>query len=171
MRRIVPAVLCGTLLLFLCACGKGGAPSTPPAFPERFSADAAVCMGEYTILSHIDYAPDDMELTFQSPEALKKLTLKCAGGTCSVAYDGLSLNLDIGKLPQAAFARVIDQAMIQCLSGAGVTTEFTGIEWIYKGETGLGAFELAQDPDTGALLRISCPDDELTIDFSNIQAE
>ncbi len=171
MKRMLPAVLCGVLILCLCACGKGGTPGHPPSFPERFSADAAVRIGEYTILSHVRWAQDDMAVTFQSPEALQKLTLTISGGTCSVAYDGLSLNLDVGSIPQASFARLIDQAMIRCVSGADVETSFTGTEWVYRGETGIGAFELAQDPDSGALKRVSCPDAELTIDFSNIQAE
>ena len=169
MRKAISTVMCGLLILLLCACGQPGATSSPPDFPEEFHADAAVSVGDYTILSHVQYAPDYLELAFQSPAVLQKLKMTYNGDACSVSYDNLSVNLDVSRFPEAAFGRVIVQAMRKCVSRAEITTEFTGTEWLYRGKVGAGDFELTQDPNTGAIRRISCEELGLTISFSNIQ--
>lgn len=169
MKKIIPAVLCGLCILLLSACGGQGSSDSPPGLPEKFSGDAAVSIGDYTLLSHVQYAPEYLKVTFQSPEALRKMEMTYTGDACSISYDSLSLNLDVSDLPQATFGRVILQTLRQCAAKADITTSRTESGWLYTGSVGDGRFEVLQDPSTGALTRISCPDIQVTIDFSNIQ--
>lgn len=165
------SVLCGACLILFCACGQQTVVDSPPHLPERFSGDAAVSIGDYTMLSHIQYATEYLEVTFQSPEALSKMKMTYTGDACSIAYDNLSLNLDVSDLPQAAFGRVIVQTMRQCISGADITITRTQDGWLYTGSSAVGSFEVLQDPATGALTRICCPEIQATIEFSNIQTQ
>ncbi|MFR8011614.1 MAG: hypothetical protein ACLU8W_07650 [Clostridia bacterium] len=170
MKKLL-SILCGMCLILFCACGQSKISDSPPGLPEKFSGDAAVSIGDYTMLSHIQYAPEYLEVTFQSPEALSKMKMTYTGDVCSIAYDNLSLNLDVSDLPQAAFGRVIVQTMRQCISGADMTVNRTESGWIYTGSSAIGDFEALQDPSTGALTRISCPEIQATIEFSNIQTQ
>lgn len=163
------SVLCGMCLILFCACGQTADGDSPPDLPEQFSGDAAVSIGDYTMLSHVKYAPEYLEVTFQSPEALSKMKMTYTGDACSIAYDDLSLSLDVSDFPQAAFGRVIVQTMRQCIAGADITINRTESGWLYTGSSAFGDFEVLQDPSTGALTRISCPKLQTTIEFSNIR--
>lgn len=170
MKRLL-SLLCGVCLIFFCACGQQADSDSPPDLPERFSGDAAVSIGDYTMLSHVQYAPEYLEVTFQSPEVLTKMKMTYTGDECSIAYDNLSLNLDLSDLPQAAFGRVIIQTMRKCAAKSDITVSRTEDGWMYTGETALGSFEVLQNPSSGALTRISCPGIQATIEFSNIQTQ
>lgn len=171
MKKVFSALLCGMCALFLCACGGPGASDSPPNLPEKFSGDAAVSIGDYTLLSHVLYAPEYLEVTFQSPEALRKMKMTCSGESCSIAYDDLSLNLDTSDFPQSAFGKIIVQAIRQCAAKADINVSRTETGWLYTGTVGGGSFEALQDASTGALTRIRCPDMKVAIDFSNIEVQ
>lgn len=170
MKKIL-SVVCGLCLVLFCACSRSAEGETPPDLPDHFSGDAAVSIGDYTMLSHIQYAPEHLEVTFQSPEALSKMKMTYTGDVCSIAYDNLSLNLDVSDLPQAAFGRVIVQTMRQCVAGMDITVSRTERGWLYTGSSAIGDFEALQDPSTGALTRINCPEIQATIEFSDIQTQ
>lgn len=171
MKKVLSALICGVCLLLLCACGGGDDAGTPPDFPEKFSGDAAVSIGDYTLLSHVQYAPEYLEVTFQSPEALRKMKMTYSGDVCSVTYDDLSLSLDASDFPQSSFGKIILHAMRQCAAKADITVSRTENGWLYTGTVGEGSFEALQDASTGAITRISCPELEVTITFSDVQTQ
>lgn len=169
MKKGVAAALCGMCLLLFCACDGPSVPDSPPNLPEKFSGDAAVSIEDYTMLAHVQYALEYLEVTFQSPEVLQKMKMTFTGDECSVSYDKLSLNLDVSALPKSAFGRLILQTMRQCAAKSDISVSRTENGWLYTGKAVGGSFEALQDPSSGAITRITCPEWKTTIEFSDIQ--
>lgn len=157
-------------LLLFCSCGKQEFQSngnTPPKIPDTFTADLAVSYNgnEMTATmrqnSFASYIFDML-----TPDALAPMMLSFEGGLCTVTYNDLRFETDVGRYPQTAFCSVVAD-ILDTLPTANLTPTCADGVWTYTGNTDSGAFVLTQKADTGAWQNLSVESLGLEVTFSN----
>lgn len=84
---------------------------------------------------------------FSLPETLSEMTVISFGESCSVQYQGLSLELTADKLPSGSVAAAIEQCIDHAANSSAAKYSKDGDLKLIKGETGCGEYELRVTKD------------------------
>lgn len=173
LKKGICILLAGVLACLFVSCAKTGSPQQekPPELPSAFSADMTVAFGTYEILSKVDFAPEHVEIKFQKPDALKKMSMTYDGEAYALKYEGLSITVDARAFPETAFSVIMVQALRKGVDQDSLTVTKTQEGWLYKGMTNSGEFELIQDAQTGMLRVLRAPSLKLAIAFDNVKVK
>ncbi len=159
-------------LLLFCGCGKQEFQNTenaPPKIPDTFTADLAISYNGNEMTATMrqnSFASYTFDML--SPAALEPMALSFEGGICTVTYNDLRFETDIGRYPQTAFCSVVAD-ILDTLPTANITPTYADGMWTYSGSTDSGGYILTQNVATGAFNTLSVESLNLNITFSNFK--
>ena len=178
MSRIRSRSVAVLFSLCLCLCGfaacKTAEPPPPPPTATGFSCAAeGSYRGEPVAGTLSRTAAGLLTVTLSRPKTLEGVVMEWNGTDVTLRFGGLSWSVDPDTIPQTALGKRILQALDAVVYGesAGVLTEDGRLKT--EGTVGSGEdaapFTVWSDPQTGALLGLEVPSEELTLTFSDFQ--
>ncbi len=170
MKKIF-AVLISLTLLFMSACARAPVPEASSVpLPASFEGDCTVNYQDMIIKVHIQ-RPDAQtcKMSVTAPETLKGAKLEYVNGSMTLTYGIIKQTLDIKKIPQAAFAPAIINALdeIAAKQAQGVTVPNDGS--VYSIDSEYGTFTVTLDESNGAIKSIEMPAYNVKIIFDSFQ--
>lgn len=165
-----------TLLLSLALLG--GCAAKPPAAPQSPLAGRS---GNYETTANIVYrgleatasiaqsTPESCRVAFSAPDTVEGMELTFARDSVGVAYKGLSFQFDPGSVPSGAVARIAVEAIGKAMRDEGVELRQTESGLELCGALDAGEFTLRLDAESGNLLKLSVPSEDLEITFENFR--
>lgn len=180
MRRILLIVLCAVILvsaffLILTQCNKNGGTPFPPAGNQilkklsgNFKTTARITYRGLTATAEITQdSPESCTVAFSAPDSLNGMSIHFTSESVEVSYKGLGFAFDPTALPGASVAKTAVSAINTALRDDGLKLEQLEGTLSVAGTSDSGAFTLLLEPDSGRLLKLSVPQQELEIEFEN----
>lgn len=170
MKKIF-ALLLSLTFLFMSACTRTAtSQGSPPPLPASFEGDCTVNYEDMVIKVHIQ-RPDAQtcKMSVTAPENLKGVELEYSNGTMTFSYGIIKQTLDIKKIPQAAFAPAIINALdeIAAKQSQGIAIPNDGA--VYSVDSEYGTFTVTLDETNGAIKTIEMPSYNVKITFDSFQ--
>ena len=111
-----------------------------------------------------------LTLTLTQPEELNGLTMTWDGQTVTLEMLGIKWSLDPETVPGAALGKRLLQALdaVVYQPAEGILTEDGRCKTIGELEGGV-SYTLYSDPETGALLALEIPTEELSLTFTDFK--
>lgn len=111
-----------------------------------------------------------MKLSLTQPDELNGLTMTWDGQTVTLDMLGLRWSLSPEKVPSAALGKCILQSLdaVVYSTTEGVLTEDGRLKTTGEAQAGV-PYTLYSDPETGALLSLEVPSEELYVVFSDFK--
>lgn len=164
-----------TLLLFplilclLTGCSPKEDAALPPAATGFSCGITGTYRGEETAGQLTRTAAGLLTVSLTKPAELDGLTMEWNGETVTLRMLGLSWSLSPEDVPQAALGQRILGTLDTVVYGSA-TGEVVDGRLVTTGDAGDGtAFTLYSDPETGALLALEVPSEELSLTFVDFQ--
>lgn len=171
--RFIRIVLTAALCLGLAACSGG--PPEPPQAPlagrsGNYNTQAVIRYKELSATAIIaQKTPESCSLNFTSPDSLKDMAFVFHRDSVDVSFKGSSFRFDPRSVPGGAVANVTVTAISKALQDDGITVNRTDQGTELTGMLGVGEFTLSLDPESGSLVKLSVPSEELEIEFQNFR--
>ncbi len=111
-----------------------------------------------------------LRMSLTQPDELNGLTMTWDGQTVTLDMLGLQWSLDPEKVPRAALGKRVLQSLdaVVYSTADGVLTEDGRLKTVGDAETGV-PYTLYSDPESGALLSLEIPSEELYLVFSDFK--
>ncbi|MBE6758192.1 MAG: hypothetical protein E7552_06575 [Ruminococcaceae bacterium] len=165
--RLFPLLLC----LLLTGCNTAAAVGQRP-IAVGFSCTAAGRYHGNEVAGKVERSSAGLlTLTLTKPDELNGLTMTWDGQTVTLDMLGLKWSLSPEKVPSAALGRRLLQALdaVVYTTADGVLTEDGRHKTTGELEGGI-TYTLYSDPETGALLSLEVPKEELYLTFADFTA-
>lgn len=137
--------------------------------------------GNYTTTAKIGYrdlqatarisqeSPSSCAVTFESPESLEDMGFIFREDSVDLSYKGLSVTFEPDTLPGGAVAKMAVTAINKAMKDDGLTVAMTDGALEIRGMMESGEFILTINKETGNLMKLSVPAEELEIEFANFK--
>ncbi len=170
MKKIF-AVLISLTLLFMSACARTPVPEASSVpLPASFEGDCTVNYQDMVIKVHIQ-RPDAQicKMSVTAPETLKGAELEYINGNMTFTYGIIKQTLDIKKIPQAAFAPAIINALDEIAAKQAQGVTIPSDSSVYSMDSEYGTFTVTLDESSGAIKSIEMPAYNVKITFDSFQ--
>lgn len=175
--RVLTFILWGLLIAILVFAGLSACSrQTPVRTPVNlltehsgnFDATANITYKELRATATIvQETPRACSVTFSSPASLKDMSFVFREGVVDMAYKGLAFTFDPQSLPGGAAAKIAVAGINRAMKDDGITVDYTEGILSLSGIMESGEFSLRLDPESGNLMKLSVPAEELEIEFIN----
>jgi len=180
MRRtlIYAAIAFSIPILFFFIFIRGGKPSAQSTDPAENQVLQNLS-GNFDATANINYkgisatatitqdSPLSCLVAFTAPDTLKDMRFEFSRDSVEVSYKGLSFDFDPSSVPGGSVANLAVSAINKVLLKEGLALSYEDGALAVGGSNENGAFTLVLDEETGNFLKLSVPDHQLEIDFSN----
>jgi len=180
MRRILLILLCAVIfisavLLILTQCNENGGMPSPSASSQilkklsgNFKTTARVTYRGLAATAEITQdSPESCTVAFLAPDTLNGMSVRFSSEDVEVSYKGLGFSFNPTSLPGASVAKTAVSAINTALRDEGLRLEQLEGTLSVMGTSDSGEFTLLLEPDSGNLLKLSVPRQELEIEFEN----
>ena len=166
MRKLCLLVaLCAAVL---CACGNPQPANPLPKQSGNFETAAEIRYKELKATASVSReTPDSCTVVFASPPSLKDMSFVFRRDSVDLSYKGLGFRFDPDSLPGGAVAGLTVSAINRAMSDDGLTLDYADGKLGITGIMDSGEFHLLLDQQSGNLLKLSIPAEELEIAFVN----
>ncbi|MCL2055733.1 MAG: hypothetical protein FWH02_00765 [Oscillospiraceae bacterium] len=167
--QILCAVLISiTLAVSISACQKAAVKHQNPLLKQsgNFDTTANIKYRDLHATATITReTPGACSVSFTSPASLADMSFVFHDGVVDIAYKGIGFTFSPNSLPGGAVAKVAVAAINKAMRDDGLEVEYTEGALILNGIMENGAFTLRIDPESGNLLKLAIPAQQLEIDF------
>ena len=168
-RRLKPLLLLFPLCLLL-GCNRTASAGHLP-IAVGFSCNAEGTLKGDPIAGSIERSGAGLlRMSLTQPDELNGLTMTWDGQTVTLEMMGLQWSLDPEKVPRAALGKRVLQSLdaVVYTTTDGVLTEDGRLKTVGDADTGV-PYTLYSDPESGALLSLEIPSEELYLVFSDFK--
>ena len=169
LHRLKPLLLLLPLCLIL-GCNRTAATGHLP-IAVGFSCEAEGTLKGDPIAGTIERSGAGLlRMALTQPDDLNGLVMTWDGQTVTLEMLGMQWSLDPEKVPRAALGKRVMQSLDAVVYSAadGVLTEDGRLKTVGNAEAGV-PYTLYSDPETGALLSLEIPSEELYLVFSDFK--
>lgn len=162
-------LLCGFLLIFTSCSQKNKKPEDIFAgHTGNYSTSAKIAYKELKATARISReTPVSCSVVFESPESLKDMAFVFQRDSVDLNYKGLSFNFEQDSLPATAVAKIAVSAINRAMRDDGLSVALDGGVLEITGMLESGEFILRVNGETGSLMKLLVPAEELEIEFEN----
>ena len=153
---------------------QGAEPVTPQNakalrhFTGLFETTAHITYRDLSAIARIvQDTPEACTVTFSAPDTLKNMSFVFRQDQVKVSYRGLSFDFDPGSIPGSAVAKAAVSSINAALQKEGLALEQLSGSLSLTGSSESGDFTLLIDTESGDLLKLTVPSQELEIAFEN----
>lgn len=167
MRKlcVILVLLC---VLTLAGCQKPKPQNPLPKQSGNYETAAEISYKELKATASISReTPESCTVVFDSPPSLKDMSFIFRRDSVDLGYKGLSFRFDPDSLPGGAIANLTVSAINRAMSDDGLSLALANGALEITGVMDSGEFRLLLDPESGNLIKLSVPAEELEIAFSN----
>lgn len=173
MRKIAALLLVAAVSIGLLAgCGEKS--------PAKSEQPLAEHTGNYQTTANINYKDlkatavicqdiGSCSVSFTAPASLKDMAFVFGEDAVDVSYKGLGFQFDPQSLPGGALARIMTSSINKAMRNDGISVTLTDSGIDLTGMLDVGEFTLQLDRDSGNILKLSVPSEELEIEFLNFR--
>lgn len=111
--------------------------------------------------------PASCSVVFESPQSLSDMAFVFRRDNVDVNYKGLSFTFEQDSLPAAAVAKLAVSAINRAMRDDGLEVMLDNGTFEVKGMLESGEFILKINEETGSLMKLLIPAEELEIEFEN----
>lgn len=173
MRKgILKCILLMIFSVILSGCAKEPAKSKLPLKEHAggYSTTANITYKELRAVAAISQeTPSSCSVTFESPPSLESMGFIFRQDGVDMSYKGLSFSFEPDSLPGGAVARLAVSAINKAMNDDGLSVGIDGSALEVRGIMESGDFILRMDKETGNLIKLSVPGEELEIEFVNFR--
>ena len=150
-------------LLCLCSCGKK---TTIDPITDGFTAQATIRYKEMDVKGQFSCSSDGrVTMVFSEPKSLDGVTLGWTGEQMQMQLGGMSIAVAEDSMPDGGLIRCLVQVLSNVESKKG---KQDGADYVISGKAEDKAYTLVCDADTGLPKSLSVPDENLTVEFSQV---
>lgn len=171
--RLFPALIAACTCLMLAGCGDKSAVSADEArilsgLSSPFHTSASIRYGSLTAETTVARdSPLSCTVVFTAPESLRDMAYTFREESVELSYKGLQFSFDPSGVPDRSAAKAMVSALAAATQGTLTQARRQGNELEAQGTGPRGLFTLLLDAESGALIKLSVPQEELEIIFSD----
>ena len=157
------------LLTAFTACQKKPVPEESlPLRSGNFETTANISYKELKATATITReTPKSCIVVFTSPESIKDMAFVYSEGNVDLSYKGMSFSFDPDSLPGRAIANIAIAGINKAMEADGFSLDYTGNALVLTGVMESGEFTMRLDKESGNLIKLSVPAEDLEIEFVN----
>ena len=150
-------------LLCLCSCGKK---TTIDPITDGFTAQATIRYKEMDVKGQFSCSSDGrVTMVFSEPKSLDGVTLGWTGEQMQMQLGGMSIAVAEDSMPDGGLIRCLVQVLSNVESKKG---KQDGADYVISGKAEDKSYTLVCDADTGLPKSRSVPDENLTVECSQV---
>lgn len=171
MKRLLALTLLFAFLL--CGCQNTSEEAKPiemeeVPLSESYGMTATIHYNEFEMTALVDKdQPGHYNIELTEPESLAGMMLDITDDQVAITYKGITADFDPDSIAGSAIAKGLIGVLNTVAGEQGISASLQDGTFTLSGENDMGAFTLTLDAESGSLLALEIPSENLSVEFSD----